>query len=189
MKTRADLDGGGDDDDDGWEAPTPLRRLQEAQQRGWTGKGHLVVDDETPGGATPATRSSSRHEYKPHRGSASSTGGGGGGGVAQSEADRKLMEDLDDDFFNDEDGELRDGADAFIGDTAKFEAMEAKMERQRAGKAGGARANTKRRGMSAQRSALKDDQRAWEENRLLTSGAASRTAVDLEFDADVRFLS
>ena len=33
------------------------------------------------------------------------------------------------------------------------------------------------RRMSAQRSALKDDQRAWEENRLLTSGAASRTEV------------
>ena len=165
----------GDDDEDGWEAPTPLRELQERQERGWTGKGQLV--EETPGATPAGQRALARHEYKPFRGKSAAKSS-----KPLSEADKELLEDKDDDFFNDEEeGEL---GEAFIGDSAKFEEMEKKMEQQRS-RGPTARANTKRRGMSAQRSALKDDQRAWEENRLITSGAASRTGVDLDFDTEV----
>jgi len=64
---------------------------------------------------------------------------------------------------------------AFLGDEAKFAAREAEMAAQRK------RGATKMKGVSARKSAVNADQRAWEENRLHTSGAVGQQEVDLDF--------
>ena len=58
------------------------------------------------------------------------------------------------------------GGGVFLGDAAKFRAREEAMARERT------KGDIKQPKMSAKKSALIADQNAWEENRLLTSGAA-----------------
>ena len=83
----------------------------------------------------------------------------------------------DDDFdrrYYDDDGAAAAATDAaFVGDEEKWAARENEMARQRAKGEG----NEKLAGMSARRSQLPQDQAAWEENRLLTSGVASPSAA------------
>lgn len=73
----------------------------------------------------------------------------------------------------------------FLFVNEKIKAREAEMEKRRrnpmlAGKGGQQQQGQQQRFMSARQSALMDDQEAWEENRLLSSGAASRGKVDLD---------
>ena len=58
----------------------------------------------------------------------------------------------------------------FLFENAKTKAREAEMEQKR-------KSNPR---FNARQSALQDDQDAWEENRLLSSGAATRNHVDLD---------
>ena len=85
------------------------------------------------------------------------------------------------DFYDvDEDGavDMSEGYNPFLGDEKKFKAMEEKIEREKE------RGQPKQQGMSARASALKADQAAWENNRLLQSGVARETSVDTEFADD-----
>ena len=67
----------------------------------------------------------------------------------------------------------------FLFESDKTRQREAEMEKKRrAGGLGGGVVPREQR-MSARKSALRDDQDAWEENRLLSSGAAVRGDVDL----------
>ena len=69
----------------------------------------------------------------------------------------------------------------FLYESNKTKQREAANERMRSnasGPLGGGAA--KEHGVSARRSALNEDQRMWEENRLVTSGAAVRKDVDLD---------
>ena len=68
----------------------------------------------------------------------------------------------------------------FLFESDKTRQREAEMEKKRrAGGLGGGVVPREQR-MSARKSALRDDQDAWEENRLLSSGAAVRGDVDLD---------
>ena len=68
----------------------------------------------------------------------------------------------------------------FLFESDKTRQREAEMEKKRreGGLGGGVVPREQR--MSARKSALRDDQDAWEENRLLSSGAAVRGDVDLD---------
>ena len=87
-------------------------------------------------------------------------------------------EDFDAEFYGDENDLTR----SFIGDEEKFREHEERMANAKAGRVRGAK---KKKGESARRSALNDDQNAWEENRLLTSGVAHRARVDTDFDSEL----
>lgn len=67
----------------------------------------------------------------------------------------------------------------FVND--KIRAREKEMEERRRN---GKTSQQSSQRYSARQSALMDDQEAWEENRLLSSGAASRGAVDLDVSTD-----
>ena len=71
----------------------------------------------------------------------------------------------------------------FLFDSAKSRKREAEMEAKRQRGEGGAKGARVGPGQ-ARRSALADDQDAWEENRLLSSGAAVRGEVDVTGGAD-----
>ena len=87
-------------------------------------------------------------------------------------------EEFDADFYGDD----NDNARRFIGDSDKVRAHEEQMESAKGGRPRGAK---KKAGQSARKSALNDDQNAWEENRLLTSGVAHRAKVDTDFDNEL----
>ena len=74
----------------------------------------------------------------------------------------------------------------FLFVNEKIKAREAEMEKRRRNPmlAGQAHPGQQQRFMSAKQSALMDDQEAWEENRLLSSGAASRGKVDLDVSTE-----
>lgn len=76
----------------------------------------------------------------------------------------------------------------FLFDSDKTREREKRMERDRqrgtATGTGGGGMGVKRERMSARKSALRDDQEAWEENRLLSSGAAVRGEVSLDIGTD-----
>lgn len=61
---------------------------------------------------------------------------------------------------------MDEAQDPFLGDKAKFDAVEAA--------AGKVRGETKVKGESARKSALNADQDAWEKNRLLTRWVFTR---------------
>jgi hypothetical protein len=71
----------------------------------------------------------------------------------------------------------------FLFSNDKIQAREAALERQRQmsghGNGGGGLVTVRNTPMTARQSALQDDQDAWEENRLLSSGAAVRGDRDL----------
>lgn len=69
----------------------------------------------------------------------------------------------------------------FLFNNEKTRAREAQMERKR-------QENPLSGRFSARKSALQDDQHAWEENRLLSSGAAVKGEVSLEINTGERFL-
>ncbi|RHY25263.1 hypothetical protein DYB32_008424 [Aphanomyces invadans] len=92
--------------------------------------------------------------------------------------------------------------DSFVGNEAKFQKKEEEMLRQRQRGADtpcvfattlwehrrnvvAAIGELKLRGKSARASALNQDQEAWENNRLLTSGVMATTEVDTEFDDEL----
>lgn len=87
-------------------------------------------------------------------------------------------EDFDSHFYGDDNDTSRN----FIGDSEKFREHEERMESAKAGRPRGAR---KKAGQSARKSALNDDQNAWEVNRLITSGVAHRARVDTDFDNEL----
>ena len=115
-------------------------------------------------------------------------------GGARSRADRPEEEGDDDGEFDrrfylaDDDTGVDDdggGGDAgtghgrFLFESDRTRAREAEALRRREAAAGGRQ--TMRQ---ARQSALDRDQRTWEENRLLSSGAAMRSEVDLDFNGD-----
>ncbi|OQR93347.1 pre-mRNA-splicing factor ATP-dependent RNA helicase PRP16 [Achlya hypogyna] len=97
---------------------------------------------------------------------------------------KKQYDDADEERF-DREFYLRDETDsyghesAFIGNEAKFRKIEDEMLKSRQ------RGDLKLRGKSARASALNQDQEAWENNRLLTSGVMATTEVDTEFDDEL----
>jgi len=73
----------------------------------------------------------------------------------------------------------------FLFENDKTREREAKLDKQRAAaKSGMGHGAMKEAGMSARKSALNDDQNRWEENRLLTSGAAVQGSVSLEVNSE-----
>ncbi|KDO35777.1 hypothetical protein SPRG_00517 [Saprolegnia parasitica CBS 223.65] len=103
----------------------------------------------------------------------------GRGDYAKKEYDDADEERFDREFY------LRDEADnyghesAFLGNAEKFRKIEDDMLKSRQ------RGDLKLRGKSARASALNQDQEAWENNRLLTSGVMATTEVDTEFDDEL----
>lgn len=95
--------------------------------------------------------------------------------------DDQVEEDFDREFYlNDDTGGMETHEDhVFLGNEAKFQALEHKLAQTRA------RGETKFKGMSARASALSADQEAWETNRLLTSGVVLSGRVETEFDDEV----
>ena len=90
-------------------------------------------------------------------------------------------EEFDRQFYLAEDDEYLPNADSstsnngrFIYESSRTQAREAEMQRRR--QSVGIR--------QARQSALDKDQQTWEENRLLSSGAAMRSEVDLEFGTE-----
>ncbi len=69
----------------------------------------------------------------------------------------------------------------FLFNNEKTRAREAQMERKR-------QENPLSGRFSARKSAVQDDQHAWEENRLLSSGAAVKGEVSLEINTGEKFL-
>eukprot|EP00980_Cylindrotheca_fusiformis_P019320 scaffold6638_cov127-Cylindrotheca_fusiformis.AAC.4 len=88
-------------------------------------------------------------------------------------------EDFDRQFYLDQEegGYVLDATDEgdmgrFLFENAKTKAREEEMEKKR------------RNRFNPKREAMQDDQEAWEENRLLSSGAAVRSSVDLEMKTE-----
>lgn len=106
------------------------------------------------------------------------------GGVNVTAPDDK---DFDREFYLADDEEFVQDSDQnmgrFLYESAKTKLREQEMEKQRNENAAGVvnPANTLR---YAKRNALKDDQEAWENSRLLSSGAAVRGDVDLDFRSE-----
>lgn len=71
----------------------------------------------------------------------------------------------------------------FLFESDRTRAREAEVLRRREA-AGGSGDNRRQTMRQARQSALDKDQRTWEENRLLSSGAAMRSEVDLDFNGD-----
>ncbi|KAG7368629.1 ATP-dependent helicase HrpA [Nitzschia inconspicua] len=86
-----------------------------------------------------------------------------------AEFDRHFYLDEDDDgnYVVDQSG--GDDMGRFLFENAKTKAREEEMEQKR-----------RQQRFNPRKSALQDDQEAWEENRLLSSGAAIRSSVDLD---------
>eukprot|EP00904_Undaria_pinnatifida_P006256 jgi/Undpi1/2760/HiC_scaffold_14.g06137.m1 len=161
---------GGDDGDGGWDRPSPSPRS------GW--------DRPSP---TPSSISS--RDARSTRGTGWSTRGGGDGseGVDNQdwEAQQRRTAKIDDEEFDrgfylrDDGGGAMEDSEAsnpFLGDEKKFAAKEAEMAKLRA-KGEGKIANR-----TAKASQMSADQDAWENNRLLTSGALFEGEVSLTFD-------
>jgi len=95
--------------------------------------------------------------------------------------------DFDREFYLADDEEFVQDSDRnmgrFLYESAKTKLREQEMEKQRNENAAGVvnPANTLR---FAKRNALKDDQEAWENSRLLSSGAAVRGDVELDFRSE-----
>ena len=96
-------------------------------------------------------------------------------------------EDFDREFYLADDEEfVQDGRanmGRFLYESAKTKQRELDMEKQRNGN-GAAVVNPENTLRFAKRNALKDDQEAWENSRLLSSGAAMRGDVDLDFKVE-----
>ncbi|KAF0698465.1 Aste57867_10925 [Aphanomyces stellatus] len=142
-----------------WDAPTPSP----------------MRDGSSSAASTPARPSSLRRD-----------GGGdlmaketrhhlGRNDLAKKEYDDAEEERFDREFYMEE--ELHH--DTFLGNEDKFRKMEDEMVRKRQ------KGELKLRGKSARASALNQDQEAWENNRLLTSGVMATTEVDTEFDDEL----
>ena len=101
-------------------------------------------------------------------------------GAEARDRPRRRREEADADFdrryYDDDGGAAAD--EAFVGDREKWQAREQEMARARAKGEG----SEKLAGMSARRSQLHQDQAAWEENRLVTSGVAAEREAELTFD-------
>jgi pre-mRNA-splicing factor ATP-dependent RNA helicase DHX38/PRP16 len=85
-----------------------------------------------------------------------------------SEFDRHFYLDEDDDGNYIVDQSAGQDMGRFLFENAKTKAREEEMEKKR------------QQRYNPRKSALQDDQEAWEENRLLSSGAAVRSSVDLD---------
>ena len=98
---------------------------------------------------------------------------------SRTEIQQPEDEEFDRQFYLAEDDEYLPNADSatsqngrFIFESERTKAREAEMQKRK--QQGGIR--------QARQSALDKDQQTWEENRLLSSGAAMRSEVDLEFN-------
>jgi len=105
----------------------------------------------------------------------------GKGDDDNDEFDRQFYLADDDEYLpNADESAGGDGANTthgrFIFESERTRAREAEMQKRR--EAGGGAAVSLRQ---ARQSALDKDQQTWEENRLLSSGAAMRSSVDLDF--------
>jgi pre-mRNA-splicing factor ATP-dependent RNA helicase DHX38/PRP16 len=125
-----------------------------------------VPVEETPNAPRRAHNHSSSSPRPPSTAAAAAAGAGGGGG------ERADLERNFDRQFYDEDAEApRAGEEgAFLGDQKKWEQFEAELARKQVKK------------LSARQNQLNEDNRRWEENRLLQSGVAVRRSVQTEFD-------
>jgi hypothetical protein len=72
----------------------------------------------------------------------------------------------------------------FVNDKTKQREAEMEERRRNPNYRGGKAATQTQQRFNARKSALQDDQDAWEENRLLSSGAASRGEVSLDVSTD-----
>ena len=72
----------------------------------------------------------------------------------------------------------------FVNDKTKQREAEMEERRRNPNYRGGKAATQTQQRFNARQSALQDDQDAWEENRLLSSGAASRGEVSLDVSSD-----
>ncbi len=99
----------------------------------------------------------------------------------EDDFDRKFYLADDEEFIQDGDnGGQTMGR--FLYESAKTKQREEEMERKRTqGINGGMIVNPANSLRNARKNALKDDQEAWENSRLLSSGAAVRGDVDLDF--------
>jgi pre-mRNA-splicing factor ATP-dependent RNA helicase DHX38/PRP16 len=86
-----------------------------------------------------------------------------------AEFDRHFYLDEDDDGNYVVDQSSSNDMGRFLFENAKTKAREEEMEQKR-----------RQQRFNPRKSALQDDQEAWEENRLLSSGAAVRSSVDLD---------
>ncbi|CAM9196742.1 unnamed protein product [Ascophyllum nodosum] len=161
--------GGEDEDaDGGWDKPSPSPRR-------WAGDG-----------PSPAPSMLSSRDGRSARKGGWSVGGREDGSLVDQqdwEIQQRRTANIEDEefdrgFYLGEDGGGADGesGNPFLGDEKKFAAKEAEMEKLRA-KGEGKIANR-----SAKASQMSADQDAWENNRLLTSGAVREKEVSLTFD-------
>lgn len=164
-------------DAEAWERPVRLDSAQTtAAETFWGRKAEVITQpdlERPPPPPTPPPES-----WRDHEGDSDDSED-----ETEKEATRKPRErreradeDFDRRYYDDDDQAPAD--EAFVGDTLKWQEREQEMARSRAKGEGG----EKLAGMSARRSQLHQDQAAWEENRLVTSGVASEREAELNFD-------
>lgn len=151
-------------------AATPRRTPMGSSNRNASNLGKNPEDDDDPFDERHADLPASikeRHDGK--------------GDDDNDEFDRQFYLADDDEYLpNADESAGGDGANTthgrFIFESERTRAREAEMQKRR--EAGGGAAVSLRQ---ARQSALDKDQQTWEENRLLSSGAAMRSSVDLDF--------
>ena len=85
---------------------------------------------------------------------------------------KEYEEDFERQFYNNDGAVEGDPTKAFIGSREKWKERETEMEKRQMER------------LSAKRQAMNQDNKLWEENRLMLSGVASKRTVELEFDDD-----
>ncbi|KAL7527338.1 hypothetical protein ACHAXR_001903, partial [Thalassiosira sp. AJA248-18] len=125
-------------------------------------------------------------DFSTHRAPKPTSGNGNNGEEEDDdEFDRQFYLADDDEYLPNSDAQTSSNNEAnashgrFIFESERTRAREAEMEKKRQASGGGAGAAGSMR--QARQSALDKDQQTWEENRLLSSGAAMRSEVDLDF--------
>lgn len=183
---RATGDGVGGDEAE-WEAPIRLSstaghggRDAASDDTRYTGRQSSARRE--PDGAsstplpTPSRRPGTERRSRGRGGAALSPSPerGEGGGVNEGDLDR----DFDRAYYDaDEDGAQDAAPSSFLGDSQVFREREEEMKKRR-------EQGVKRTGISARASALRQDQQAWETNRLLQSGVVQRESRSLEIDEE-----
>eukprot|EP00804_Cyclotella_cryptica_P014633 CCRYP_012674-RA/>CCRYP_012674-RA protein AED:0.34 eAED:0.35 QI:0/0/0.5/1/0/0/2/437/1197 len=182
-RSREDVDDGSSYGRNTWN-PTPDSRSQSSRMesvRASTGRAPSTFSTRRMDDATP--RSTPRHwkdgdpfdELHPDLNSTRNH--------AQEQQEQPEDDEFDRQFYLAEDDEYLPNADSqtsqngrFIYESERTKAREAEMQKRKQQGGGGVGIR------QARQSALDKDQQTWEENRLLSSGAAMRSSVDLEFN-------
>ena len=168
-----------------WEDVTPKRNrwdMRSPHPSSTPAGSHEVVD--TPRNFTPSWKSHWDGDREGGGKGRRETGQRGGGtgrrdtgrretGREEYQNSKEYEKDFERQYYNNEGAAAEDNPDkAFLGSRDKWKERETEMEKRQMER------------LSAKRQAMNQDNKLWEENRLMLSGVASKRTVELEFDDD-----